>query len=133
MGDCGEDSTETRKMDYIKSFEQNVPGEKKYPNMPFIHSPFTKISELYQTHYRGPCGPYELDLHRCLARTGAKRGETECKMYIEDFKECVWQPKTLERYRIMQEERKNRTGHHQRLWIQTRLSNSACKAPLRFE
>ena len=87
-------------MDELKETYKRVPGDDKYPQLPIIPARASKVTEHYFTHYKGPCAAYELDLYRCLARTGAKRGNTECREYIEDFRECAYGGKTVYHFLI---------------------------------
>ncbi|XP_064606627.1 NADH dehydrogenase [ubiquinone] iron-sulfur protein 5-like [Liolophura sinensis] len=73
---------------------------------PVIHSPLTKVTDHWITHQWTACGEMEMDYYRCASRVGAARAVVDCKLEKEDYKECVTKKKQIQRYVLLQAERR---------------------------
>jgi len=83
--------------------------EKKHEvlgHMPFIESPYARITEHWWTFQAGPCADAEMDFALCSARVGVNNTARVCKQYHDDFMECAYRIKTTKRLSAMREERK---------------------------
>ena len=73
--------------------------------MPIIQTPYSRMTEHWFTWQNGPCADAEMDFALCAGRVGVHNVEKACKQYHDDFVECAYRIKTLQRYKAMQAER----------------------------
>ncbi|KAK2156602.1 hypothetical protein LSH36_209g05057 [Paralvinella palmiformis] len=75
-------------------------------DLPIFDCTFTQVTREWMNFQKGYCSAYELDFARCASRVGAVNAMRDCRKYMEDMQECAYHRKSLERYKIMQAERK---------------------------
>ncbi|CAD6241683.1 GSCOCG00009339001-RA-CDS [Cotesia congregata] len=51
------------------------------------------------------CAIHELRVVDCLEAYGTFHGKTKCRVLLDDFRECVWKDKQVQRMTIMSMER----------------------------
>jgi len=83
-----------------------APGRQELlGHMPIIRTPYTRITEPWWHWQNGPCADAELEFAQCSARVGLDNVAKDCKQFHDDFMECAYRVKTMNRYKAMQAER----------------------------
>ena len=78
-----------------RSRESTIGDTANSNDLPVIFTPFTRMTEHWGTHQKGPCAKRELDWAQCAASVGDARAQTECSKYLEDFLECTEKTKAV--------------------------------------
>ncbi|XP_044745397.1 NADH dehydrogenase [ubiquinone] iron-sulfur protein 5 [Coccinella septempunctata] len=76
------------------------------PLSPFFKSPLTDLTGVTISHqWFGRCQKQEEQALDCMEAYGLERGRRECRVLLDDYKECGMRAKQMARFRAMIAER----------------------------